>query len=68
MEEALTLKQAASYLRVSESLLRKYVRQRRVPHFRVGKLLRFWLRALTEWANAHSCGGEQAYNDKSRKT
>lgn len=54
MDDALTLKEAAGFLRVSEPLLRKLVRQRRIPHFRIGKLLRFWREALVEWASSSS--------------
>jgi excisionase family DNA binding protein len=37
----LTLPEAAAYLNVSERYMRRLVTERRIPYFKVGRLLRF---------------------------
>jgi excisionase family DNA binding protein len=37
----LTLEQAAQYLNVNERFIRRLVAERRVPYYKVGRLLRF---------------------------
>jgi excisionase family DNA binding protein len=37
----LTLKETASYLNVTERYVRRLVTERRIPYFKVGRLLRF---------------------------
>jgi excisionase family DNA binding protein len=55
----LTIREAASYIGMSIGFLRKSVRNRTVPHTRVGsKALRFDREALDVWLAAQGCGGE----------
>ncbi len=38
----LTLVEAAGYLNVTERYMRRLVAERRIPYFKLGRLLRFW--------------------------
>ena len=58
----LNIREAAAYVGMSVAFLRKAVRQRSVPHARVGtKALRFDRVALDEWILSDSTGGEVSY-------
>ncbi len=50
----LTLQDAAEYLQVSERSLAKLVKTNEIPHFRVGRLIRFDVDAIDEWAVSQS--------------
>lgn len=39
----------ANHLHINESFVRRLVRERRIPYFKVGWLLRFDLREIDEW-------------------
>jgi len=58
----LTIREAATYVGMSVAFFRKAVRQRSVPHARVGtKALRFDRDKLDRWIETNSCGGEVHY-------
>jgi len=58
----LNIRQAAEYVGMSVAFFRKGVRQRSVPHARIGtKSLRFDREALDSWIEGHSSGGEIDY-------
>ncbi len=64
----LAIRDAAAYLRVSVSFIRKLVRHRRIPFARLGtKALRFRRSDLDRWVEAHSCGGEVDYRQEERR-
>ena len=44
----------AAYLGTSERHIRAMVFERRIPHFRVGKLLRFDLDSVDEWVESNT--------------
>ena len=46
MSELLTTAQAAEFLSVTESCVRRWVLERRLPHVKLGRLLRFEREAL----------------------
>ena len=50
----LRFSEAANYLRVSERTLFDRVQKAEVPHFRVGKLIRFSVAELEQWARNQS--------------
>ena len=52
-------KQACEDLDISESCLRALVRKNRIPHYRVGKLIRFQPDVLHAWRAAGGTGAEQ---------
>ncbi len=59
-ERWMTIKEAAGYIGVSTSFLRKHLR--RVPHARAGdKVLRFRKADLDNWLERNGSGGELAY-------
>jgi excisionase family DNA binding protein len=61
------LKIAARYLGVSASYVRKRVRQKGIPFFRLGnKILRFRKEDLDRWLEANGCGGEVTYGQGAR--
>lgn len=49
MREVMDIREAADYLRISDWKLRQMVRQRIIPHFRVGKKIMFRRSALESW-------------------
>ena len=59
------IRRAAHYLGMSEAFIRKAVRNRRIPFYRVGsKALRFRKEALDSWLEMNGPGGEVSYGDK----
>jgi excisionase family DNA binding protein len=62
-DRLLDVKEAAALLNVPESWIYQHVRARaedQLPHFKVGKYIRFSAQALTQWLEAHRLGGETA--------
>jgi len=49
MREILDIKQLSKYLQVSISEIRKLVRQRNIPYFRIGNRLKFDLANINLW-------------------
>ncbi len=49
MKEILDIKQLSTYLQVSISEIRKLVRQRNIPYFRIGNRLKFDLANINLW-------------------
>lgn len=49
MKEILDIKQLSTYLQVSIPLIRKLVRQKDIPYFRVGNRLKFDLVKINLW-------------------
>jgi len=49
MKEILDIKQLSKYLQVSISEIRKLVRQRNIPYFRIGNRLKFDLANINLW-------------------
>lgn len=49
MKDILDIKELSIYLKVSISEIRKLVRQKNIPHFRVGNRLRFDLANINIW-------------------
>ena len=43
------LKELSSYLKVSVSEIRKLVRSKRIPHFRIGNRIKFDLNKINKW-------------------
>lgn len=61
MPKILTLAEAADFLRVSTWTLSNEVKENRVPHFRVGRRLRFDVSALERMSAVQSsdCGSQR---------
>src|SRR6266571_9095562 len=58
-DRLLDVKEAAALLSVPESWIYQHVRARaedQLPHFKLGKYLRFSAQALTQWLEAHRLG------------
>lgn len=51
-EELLTITEAATFLNVKVSKLRREVFLKRIKHFKIGALLRFKKSHLLEWVNS----------------
>ena len=49
MKEIYDIQELSSYLKVSVSEIRKLVREKRIPFFRVGNRLRFDLKKVNSW-------------------
>jgi excisionase family DNA binding protein len=47
----MTVKEAASYLSLSKFTLYELASKRKIPHLRIGKALRFDIRALDTWCS-----------------
>lgn len=52
-EKLATVAEAASFLRVSRDWIYAHADTKDLPHYRVGKFLRFDLAALAAWVAAH---------------
>lgn len=62
-EACWNLTTVARYLRVSPSYIRKRVRHKEIPFFRLGnKILRFRKEDLDRWLESNGCGGEVSYD------
>ena len=49
MKEIITLKELSSNLHISISEIRKLVRERRIPHFRIGNKIYFSVESINNW-------------------
>ncbi len=49
MNDTFNIKELAEYLKCSESLIRKYVRNKSIPYFRVGNRLFFRKETIDLW-------------------
>ena len=58
MKNLLDLRQAALLLNLKVSRLRYEVFHKRIPHFKIGRSIRFDIEALTKWVNAQRIDGE----------
>jgi excisionase family DNA binding protein len=48
-ETVLTVADAARFLRISESVVRRLIRERRIPHFKIEGRYLFYRPVLEEW-------------------
>ena len=49
MKEIITLKELSNNLHISISEIRKLVRERRIPHFRIGNKIYFNVESINNW-------------------
>ena len=49
MKEIYNIKDLSGYLKISISEIRKLVRERKIPHFRVGNRIMFDLKSINNW-------------------
>ena len=49
MKEIITLKELSNNLHISISVIRKLVRERRIPHFRIGNKIYFSVESINNW-------------------
>jgi excisionase family DNA binding protein len=52
-DEIWTPKQTAAFLQVELSTIYAWVHQEKIPHVKVGSLLRFWKSEIIEWLKKH---------------
>ena len=55
-ERLMTIQEVAEYLQCSVSTLRRWVRRGKVPHYRMGKMVRFRRSELDAWLIAFQEG------------
>lgn len=48
-KDILNIKELSSYLTISESEIRKMVRENKIPHFRLGNRIKFNIETIEEW-------------------
>lgn len=48
-EEVLTAQEASDYLKIALSTLYRYAQKGKIPHFKMGNLLRFKKSVLNKW-------------------
>ena len=58
-EPTVSVKAAARFLGVSTSLVYAYVERKQVPHYRLGRSIRFRLSELDEWLKRFHDGGPE---------
>lgn len=49
MQQICNIKDVSIYLNISVSMLRKLVRERKIPHFRIGNRIKFNLNEIDKW-------------------
>lgn len=49
MKKICDLKDISIYLNMSESTIRKFVREKRIPYFRIGYRIKFNIEKIDEW-------------------
>jgi excisionase family DNA binding protein len=57
VEESVHVKQAARLLGISASLVYAYVERKQIPHYRMGRSIRFLLSELVEWRKQFHVNG-----------
>lgn len=57
VRSTLTTKEAAEYLGISVDMVFKMVREKRIPHFRVGRRILFRVSSIDEWIEQQECKG-----------
>lgn len=55
-EKMMIVGEVAAYLRCSPSTVRRMVRRGQIPHYRLGKLVRFRLSEIERWLALHHEG------------
>jgi excisionase family DNA binding protein len=55
-EGLMTAKEVSRYLRCSVTTIRRFAGKREIPHFRLGKLVRFRRSEIDAWLNLHHEG------------
>ena len=50
-KEICGIKEIAKYLNISESGVRKLVREKRIPYFKVLRCIKFDIKEINEWVN-----------------
>ena len=56
MRRYIDIKELSEYLSISKNTIYSWVSQKKIPHIKVGKLVRFELGAVEEWLESHSQG------------
>lgn len=66
MNDTFNVKEISEYLKCSESLIRKYVRNKSIPYFRVGNRLYFRKESVDLWIQNQELQNmqQEAYNKK----
>ncbi len=57
LDEAVNVKTAARFLGMSASLVYAWVERKQIPHYRMGRSIRFLLSELAEWREQFSVNG-----------
>tara|TARA_Y100000588_G_scaffold326315_1_gene360658 strand:- start:47 stop:307 length:261 start_codon:yes stop_codon:yes gene_type:complete len=55
-EALITVQQVADYLNCSVSSVRRFVMRQQIPHYRLGKLVRFRRSEIDSWLSLHREG------------
>jgi excisionase family DNA binding protein len=55
LDKLWTMKDLASYLKVKESVIGYWVRCRKIPHIRIGRMIRFLPAEIQTWIHDHQC-------------
>lgn len=50
-DEVMNAMEAAEYLKISRPFLSKLIKEKKIPHMRIGRGLRFTRTSLNEWIN-----------------
>ena len=56
-EESVDVKAAARFIGVSPSLVYAYVERKQIPHYRLGRAIRFRLSEVEAWYRRFHCSG-----------
>ena len=51
MEQLLSVKELALYLKCTEQTIRRYVLAKKIPYRKIDRMVRFWPSEIQEWVN-----------------
>jgi excisionase family DNA binding protein len=66
VEQLLTVKEAAAYLKCTEQTVRRHEMAKKIPYHKIDRMVRFWLSEIQEWISsgrAKNIGGKQINKD-----
>jgi excisionase family DNA binding protein len=51
MEQLLSVKELALYLKCTEQTIRRYILAKKIPYHKIDRMVRFWPSEIQEWVN-----------------
>jgi excisionase family DNA binding protein len=52
VEQLLSVKELAIYLKCTEQTIRRYILAKKIPYHKIDRMVRFWPSEIKEWVNS----------------